>query len=168
MLGSSQVGQGRRAGETEALRGRRCAGEGGRRLWRWEEEEVQVEQQQEEELGALMEQAGRPGQRAGAWAERGVAERWGRGWRGAVGQGRQEVELPGPGLDSGGAGEQGGREEEVCRRWTPQVLQLLLPAAGGVREDWRERERGRERESEPRPGRQGQGSSLEGKLDHHS
>lgn len=75
------------------------------------------------------------------------------GWKEAEGQGRREVELPGPGVDSGGVVEQGAQEEEVCHRWTPQVLQRPLRAAGGVCEHWHEHVS----ESEPGPERPDQG-----------
>lgn len=128
--------------------------DGGRRLRRLAEQVQEGQQEgQQEELWGPMEQGEQLGQRLGERAARGAEEMRERGWKGAEGQGQWEVELPGPGADSGGVAEQGGQEEEVCRRWTPQVLQRPLRAAGGVCEHWHEHVS----ESEPEPGQLDQG-----------
>lgn len=125
--------------------------------WRLQSLAVQVEEGQQVELWGPMAQEGQPGQRLGERAVKGARGTRERGWREAVGQGQQEVELPGPGVGSGGVAEQGGLESEACHRWTPQVLQHLLQAAGGECERWHEHEHEHEheRESVPGPGQQG-------------
>lgn len=115
---------------------------------------AQVEEEgQQVELWGPMAREGQPGQRRGERAARGARETRGLGWEGAEGQGQWEVELLGPGVDSGGAVEQGGPEVEACHRWTPQVRLRPLPAAGGVCEHWHEHVS----ESAPGPGQQGLG-----------
>lgn len=118
--------------------------DGERRLQRLE---VQLQEGQQEELWVPMEQEGQLQQRLDVRAVKGEEETWEQGLKGAEGQGQWEVELPGQGEDSGGVAEQGGQEEEVCHRWTPQVQQHPLRAAGGACEQWHERVH----ESEPGP-----------------
>lgn len=85
-----------------------------RRRWRSEE---QVEKEPAEERQGLMGQLA--GQTKGERAEKMGGGMKGADWTGTAGQEGWEVELPGPGLGSEGAGGQVELEEEACHKVTP-------------------------------------------------